>query len=49
MSKGKIKLVKMENKETGIKADVHPDMVDEYAKGGFVKMSKPAQKIAKSE
>lgn len=29
-----VKLVKMEN-EDGLKADVHPDMVDEYAKGGY--------------
>ena len=30
-----VKLVKMVNQE-GKEADVHPDMVHEYAKGGYV-------------
>lgn len=28
-------LVKMHNPDSGIAADVHPDMVDDYRKGGY--------------
>lgn len=36
-------LVKMENKETGKTADVHPDEVENYKKGGFTEV-KPTKK-----
>ena len=39
------KLVKME--KDGLKADVHPDMVDDYKKDGYIEVKQAVKEVIK--